>query len=476
MEESAGETPQLRRLPGPSAPRHAGVRGPSIRATRLLVAVALGFLLITQYWRGAQENLIRVNTNPDRVDQGAYISYAEKILREDRSHVGNRNRMPLYPFLLSSIVDAEASMESQFPRAKLFSLVLSLVLLAGIALLLADLFSPLEAVALLLITVFSLYIFKAAYVQAELLYYTVTAYLFVLMLRYLTHPSMRLAIVIGMVAGIAHLTKASLLPALGVFLVVALLWGGYRLYRETRRVHTFRISPEVLPVLVGPVLVTGFFLLMVFPYVKNSWYRFGSPFYNVNSTFYVWYDTWDEVERGTRAHGDRGRWPDMPADEIPSLRKYIREHTVPEMVNRVFIGLSRTFAKAAGSYGYAKYVLAFLLGLTIAAWLNREQLAQGVRKYPQVISFLAAFFLAHILLNAWYYDFVDGNRLVLALYVPFLITCGIGIRLLMGGRTQVILGRSVSHVSLFYALLLAVFAFDLPAVLADRILRMFGGE
>lgn len=450
-------------------------RGRSVRrSVWVLLAIAVGVGLAIVYWRGAQQNLIRVNTDPGQRDQNAYIGYAEDLLNEDYSHVGNRNRMPVYSFLLSFALNPAELREVAFVRAKYFSVGLSLALLAAIGALFFRSFSPLEASTLLLITAFALYIFRAAYVQPELLYYTLVAFLFVSMLRYLTRPSIGLAVAIGVLAGLAHLTKASVLPGLVLFLLVAFGWGLGRALRDARR--TRGVPIESFSHAVNLALVVGFFLLTVFPYIKNSWYRFGRPFYNVNSTFYVWYDTWEEVERGTKTQGDRSGWPDMPASQIPSYGKYIREHTPGDMVGRLLHGASLTIDEAVGSYGYAKYIVLFSLALLLALGLNRRRLGDGFRRYPQVAIFLIVYFVAYAVLYAWFAQIVDGNRLVLALLAPLLLSLAYGIRFALHDRNFECLGRRVSLLNLVYALFLVVVVLDIRAVTTYRILSMFGGS
>ncbi len=437
-------------------------------------AVAVGVGLVALYWYGAHQNLVRVNTDPRRQDQNANIGNAEDLLNEDYSHVAGRNRMPLYPFLLSFALNPSDPREVAFARAKEFSLALSLVLLGLLGVLLVRLLPPMEAGTLWLITAFTVYIFRAAYVQPELLYYTLTAVLFVLMLRHFRRPGLGVAAAIGILAGLTHLTKASILPGLAAFLLVALAWGAALAFREGN--DTGGKSRALVRLACELAIVVGFFLLTVFPYIKNSWYIYGRPFYNVNSTFYMWYDSWREAELGTKAHGDRNGWPDMPPDEIPSMPKYIREHSPAEILGRLLNGGSLTIREAVDSYGYAKYVLLLGLALVVASALDPRALRGALLRHQPSVAFACLFFGAYAVLYAWFAQIAGGIRLALALLVPLLLTLAYGIRLVLRDRTVRCFGRTLRLLDLIYALLLIVVILDIWSVVTDRVLTTFGGS
>jgi hypothetical protein len=160
-----------------------------------------------------------------------------------------------------------------------------------------------------------------------LLFYFLNFCLFLLMWRLLQRPTYATAVAAGVAAGLAHLTKASIWPGLLVFTGFGFLRGGIQ-WLQWRRSPEGRVPREsaVRALLVVPLTV-AVFLTVTFPYLRTTKGITGHYFYNVNSTFYVWYDSWREAEAGTKAHGDRVGWPDMPPDEIPSLAKYLREHT-----------------------------------------------------------------------------------------------------------------------------------------------------
>ena len=132
---------------------------------------------------------------------------------------------------------------------------------------------------------------------------------------------------------------------------------------------------------------------MIFPYLRVSQHITGHSFYNVNSTFYVWYDSWEEAEAGTKAHGDRVGWPDMPSAEIPSLAKYVHEHTPEKMVRRLIDGGRDVMTNVMQSYGYLDYLLVYGGVLLLAVGLKWRRARERISANP----FLYLFFVKLLL-------------------------------------------------------------------------------
>lgn len=146
----------------------------------------IGLILIIAglYWYGAVEQLTRVNTNRNATDQSAYMDYARSLYKSNYTFIGGRNRMPVYPSLQSLFYRPDMTDEAFFTRGKYINLVLSLGLLTGLAFLFRQFFSWLHSFNLLLIAAFTVFIFKAGYFQAELLFYFLNFCLFLLMWKF----------------------------------------------------------------------------------------------------------------------------------------------------------------------------------------------------------------------------------------------------------------------------------------------------
>ncbi len=136
-----------------------------LKAILLAIIVAASFY----YWQGAVKQLAFVNTDLTTTDQDATMDYARKLAESGYTFGGDRNRMPVYPFLQSLFYRPGMTGEDFFVTGKYNNLVLSLVLLGLVGVILFRMFNGLHALVLLLIFAFTLFIFKAGYFQAELL-------------------------------------------------------------------------------------------------------------------------------------------------------------------------------------------------------------------------------------------------------------------------------------------------------------------
>jgi 4-amino-4-deoxy-L-arabinose transferase-like glycosyltransferase len=438
----------------------------------------IGLILIIAglYWYGAVEQLTRVNTNMNSTDQRAYMNYARSLYKSNYTFIGGRNRMPVYPFLQSLFYRPDMTDEAFFTRGKYINLVLSLGLLAGLEFVFRRFFSWLHSLNLLLIVAFTVFIFKAGYFQVELLFYFVNFCLFLLMWRLLQRMSWRLAILTGIVAGLAHLTKASILPGLAIFLVLAGVKWGWVTLRSRHSSGDAIPAKFILSHLLAVLLVGAFFLITVFPYINTSKRVFGHYFYNVNSTFYIWYDSWEEAKQGTRAHGDRVGWPDMPPEGIPSMSKYLREHTLQQIIGRFVDGGQRVLYNVVHSYGYFKYIVVYLCLLIIAILRFWRRVRQAVMSNPILYLFLVIYFAGYLLLYFWYVPIAGGDRLILAQFIPLMFTVSNGLHTLLLSSRLKIRGHSVHTLVISNLAILLIVIADIYFVLTERVGTMYGGE
>ena len=108
----------------------------------------------------------------------------------------------------------------------------------------------------------------------------------------LSAPDWRKSTLCGALFALAHFTKASALPALLLF---ASSYGVLFLCHAIRRELAPALTRDLILRALLPVAV---FLVLLSPYLLESKAKYGSYFYNVNTTFYIWYDSWTEAKAG----------------------------------------------------------------------------------------------------------------------------------------------------------------------------------
>lgn len=440
----------------------------------------LVIVVLSLYLYGVRQQFLYVNTDPSRTDQSAYMQVAEQLKTSNYTALTDRNQMPVYLFLLSLLYEPGLSDDTFFARGKLLNVGLSLLILPILFLIFRRYLPLFTAVNLILIHTFTLYMFKAPFVQTELLFYLLSFVTYLLMCHLLWQPESRnvwrTAVFTGIILGVAHLTKASVLPGLMLFVGTAILralWGW------VRKRPWQRPSPQFWQQLAIPALVVLFFLLTIWPYIQNSKERFGHYFYNVNSTFYIWYNHWDEAEAGTKAYGDRVGWPTLPAEEIPSAAKYLAEHTPGQIFSRFFDGLLVIFITTTNGYGYITY-FALLFGTVLTLVLvNRQRTWAILKQFPFVSLFVASFFGSYLLLYAWYWPISSGNRFVLALFSPAMFTLAFILHHLFTSQLSLKISRRSERVvnlgQLLNWALFAILLVDGYIILTERIATVYGG-
>ena len=436
-------------------------------------------ILIGLYINGANRHSQLVNTDMSRTDQSAYMGYAENMAKTNYTFIGGRNRMPVYPFLQSFIYKRDMSDREFFHRGKQFNIVLSVVLLIIIFWLLLRYLPLSGAICLILILAFTVFIFKASYFQTELLFYFLNFCCFLLLNKMLFQPKWQWGVLTGVILGLAHLTKASVLVGLVLFLVIAILQGVYKIVHQKKnrlQTRTASIKEYILKDLVNISYIPIVFLITIYPYITTSNKVFGSYFYNVNSTFYIWYDSWDEVKKGTRAHGDRVGWPQMSPEEIPSMNKYLREHTVKQILTREYKGLRNIARTATHSYGYFKYFAIYIM-FCLYILIANQRYKLIVREYAFLCLFNFMYFIIFLLLYAWYTPIASGNRLFLSQFLPLMfafsfIICKLSLR----ESFITYKGSQINFANILAFIVAVLLFFDITIILQQKIVTMYGGN
>ena len=401
-----------------------------------LIAVAVcGAVLLYLHIAGIQND---VNVNLESIDQSAYMDFARKAHETGLHYTGGRNRMPMFPWIMALFFSPAMTDQEFFETGKHINVWLSIFMLVGLGAAFFARFSRLFASYAILSIAFLVYVLKSPVFQAELLYYSLFGFAFMLAISNLSAPTWPKSLAVGLVFGLAQFTKSSALPAMVIYV------SSFVFLIVLRPLRRFSGARHIARMGLCALLSVLAFLALLLPYLHESYERYGSHFYNVNTTFYVWYDDWGEAKAGTRAAGDRIGYPDLPAEEIPTLQKYLREHTLQQILDRFRSGLKWLYDLSCtldhtpwifgspgtgpgGQLGYCHQVGAGLL--LIAASLPlflRRQVRGELPDKVHVIFFVSMIFLVYTLASAWYIP-IGGTstRQFLPLMVPFFWTLGL---------------------------------------------------
>lgn len=386
-----------------------------------LMIVSLIFLAIT-YYQAARNHSDEINIDLTVSDQSAYMRFIKEARRLDFNYTGDHNRMPLYPFIQALFYSPDMDDLELFELGKQYNLILSIVLLVCLFIVLFWLFGFFRSYLFILIIAFSLFIFKAVYVQAEILYYSLSALSFVLLLMMLTRPTWLRSIATGIIVGLAYLTKGTILSSLPLFAVLygvqLVLFGVHeKINHNKERLITFTQRAAYL------LVVLVLFALVIFPYAQALKLRFGHYFYNVNTTFYIWFDDWQMAIEEEAKHNFVNQWPShLTDDELPNLRNYLREHSSQQIVDRFVSGFEGQFRNIFDKpFSVTNYWISYLIILMMGILINIDNFRMFVKSNWVTLLFVILYFAGYLIAFAWYCPIACGRRFTYALYIPFLI-------------------------------------------------------
>jgi len=449
------------------------------RIVKALLALGIVLFFLQLYLQAAQQQS-KVNNDLTRHDQGAYMNFAKEAYETHLQYTGSRNRMPLYPWLQALFYSPGMDDEAFFEQGKQLNIALSLVCLLTLGIAFFAKFSKVYAFYALLVIAFLVFAIKSPFFQTEILFYTLFGFAFILSLDTLISPKWYKSIGVGLLFALAHLSKASALPGLFIFISS---YGILFFLRSFSRDLDRKWMIETVLSALAPLAV---FMILLFPYFQESKEKYGTYFYNVNTTFYMWYDSWEEVKNGTRLAGDRRGWPHMPHEEIPSLSKYLEEHSADEIIDRLRQGITQILW--SGCYGkHSKYRYGYCsqvgLSLIILAISLPILFFKGIQlrnnyKYIYVAWYVLLFFTLYALSFAWYVPLIgEGPRTFLALVIPLLWTIGLAVHSSQIQSLQFkIFQRPIKVFHTVYLLMLLTVFYEIYHVVAFRAATMVGGN
>jgi hypothetical protein len=298
------------------------------------------------------------------------------------------------------------------------------------------------------------FLYRAVIAQPEILLYTLGFGVFLLFARLLIAPRWWLAVLAGATMGMAHLTKASLLPALGLWVVLFIVQSFWK--TADRSAGAVGLAQRLIVLL----LVVATFFAVTYSYLRTSKEMYGQYFYNVNSSFVIWCDSWPEALGWLQIHLDREKWRALPADQIPSAAKYWREHSVSDIAHRLTRGLRRLATQRAMGIGYYKFIIVLMLSASaVWAWYPRR-VRKLIAANPFGAAFAFLFCALFIILFAWFDVITSDTRFILTIFLPVVFVASTFVLALGGERMVFVMGRRLSFVHLLSGVLLSLCLVD----------------
>ncbi|MBK8904388.1 MAG: glycosyltransferase family 39 protein [Anaerolineaceae bacterium] len=356
--------------------------------------VVVAFLLILGGFLALASPLAVANIRSSDWDQRDYLKIALWVSEGGAFTDSNRN--PLYPLLLVPFASEEIAF---FTSAKLISMLLGLLGLGvvfGVGWRVVGRGGALLVIGLLAVT--AVYLEASAYVNVEVLLVTlfVTAWYAGARALVAQAPARWFALA-GVLAGLCYLAKGTGL------LLVPMMLGTLILQPFTQFAAQSRWRWLRQP---GSWLFLAAFVLVAAPLWLYNLRTHDSLLYNINTTHYIWLDSWEESYV-------------YPGDPLPTSSSYLQTHTIAHMAERLWNGLGllpnqwyeavRPFF-FSDALGWGTAVTAIGLSMVVlVGWTTRKK---RPALWPVYLYTLLGI-LASVLLFSWYHPISDGPRFVL---------------------------------------------------------------
>jgi hypothetical protein len=387
-----------------------------------IFAFLVGFLFYS-YSLGLSKQFL-LNADFDQIDQGAYLNASSWLIESNFTNLGDRNRMPIFPLLLILVHNDNKSIF--FINAKLFNIFLSLLFLIILFYINKKYLGSFAALNFVLIAAFGLYIFRAPQAQSEPLFYFLYFLSFLILNSFLIKPTLLKAFLGGITLGLAQLTKSFILSLFILFIVL----------------FSFKIIIKSLILLKNKnflwrrwfsqilflILTIFYYLLIISPYLIQTKLITGRYFFNLNSSYYMWYDSWADCQKDINFYQKLSYSNNIDHSLIPGPIKYLKTHSLPQIKNRLTFGLATLYRDISfppenlDYHNFSFFVPILGIILLILIFVYPAGFFQIVSKYFLSLIFSLTVFIFYLLLIAWYVPIADGPRFILTLFLP-LIFC-----------------------------------------------------
>jgi hypothetical protein len=364
---------------------------------------------------------------------------------------------PLWPWIAAWLADKDHTISGPeevtdqdrafFNRGRSFHLGWTLGALVILGIACARNFTLAGSLVIVLLVGFGALLPRSAYFQPEPVFFVLFGITWFTCLKALHRNALWTHALLGVFGGLAYLAKGSVEPLLLAYIGISTLrwaWGWFEVRRRLaddsgvtlwlRRNHWLAL-----------LLMAVCYLMTAGPRLSYAYQTYGNAFHSYPS-YWMWFDDFKDCYTWMGTHNTKEALTSMKPTEKPSYSNYAASHTREQMVTRLIDGTKTkvmellwpgvtTISKKnpkpwkgvlelRGVYLGSLAALLVVLGLTLRFAVPRPEHAAH-RLHPETVSqvlFVVGTFIGYSLAYGWYTPIGRGDRFMLSLYAPLVIS------------------------------------------------------
>jgi hypothetical protein len=348
---------------------------------------------------------------------------------------------PLWPWIAARF--ATEDHEAFFARGKWFNLILTGSFLLALGLITARSFSIPSAITILLVGGLAAMLPRSVYFQPEPVYFICFFLAWVCALSLLRRNTLWMYGTLGALLGLSYLAKTSIQAFVLAFIGVTALrcvaewWRGRRLRVDTPPTGDQWSVPNHF---IGLAVLAMAFFATTGARLSYANEAFGDPFHSYPG-YWMWMDDFAEGADFMQRYPNAEALAKLPAVQKPSAGNYLKQHTPAEVLERLRHGTMEKMEDFLAPSEWRKSGRELLpfrgwllcaLGLSLAAmagmrtWAMRQRdrwvwpvTSQSAR---WMLLFAAGTFAISALAFGFYEPIGKGDRFLLALFLPVVVT------------------------------------------------------
>ncbi len=373
------------------------------------------------------------------------MNESAKWVESNYQKVFERNRMPLFNIMISFLYDKNQDSYDFFTKIKSANIIFGSLLLLMLWFYFRQKVHPLIGLNLFLSFSFSFCVFKSAFAQVENIHHIVFFIVFAYMVLSIKKTSYQLAVTLGCVTAICYLLKASVLLMFAIYIFISLT----KICFINQKKHIF------LQLLIS----VSIFLLILSPYLLYNYQNYGITFYNFNSHYVMWRESWEEsvFRMSEYTSGlENSDWPsNLPIGPI----QYLNHHGFAHALERITDGLKlfiQTFQY--NSHGFNQFIIIWTILTSFFVSMKFTLILSYLKKFPFLFLFVILNHVAYFLFICWYMRIDSGIRFISVLFLPYLFSLTLVNHIVM---RDIITNKQSKRYYLFFSVLVLILIFNL---------------